>query len=69
MNLCYHWSLDFVGTLVVIPPRFGIPIEISIIQRREFFRSFEALCTKALINHHIMSKNHLKIDSLVEQVN
>lgn len=43
---------------------FGALAEILTNWEREFFRSFEALCTKALIGHYITSKNHLKIDDL-----
>uniref|UniRef100_A0A7I3ZXP7 Uncharacterized protein n=2 Tax=Physcomitrium patens TaxID=3218 RepID=A0A7I3ZXP7_PHYPA len=37
-------------------------------QKKDFFESFEALCTKALIDHCTISKNHLEVDGLIEQV-
>ena len=38
--------------------RFGAPSEVLTYQGREFLGSFEALCTKALIDHRTTSKDH-----------
>lgn len=45
---------------------FGAPIEILMDQSKDFFRSFEALCTKSLINYYTSSKNHSKINGLTK---
>nr|PNR33430.1 hypothetical protein PHYPA_025374 [Physcomitrium patens] len=39
---------------------FGALVEVLMDQRREFFRSFEVLCTKTLIDYHTTSKNQLE---------
>uniref|UniRef100_A0A7I4F635 Integrase catalytic domain-containing protein n=2 Tax=Physcomitrium patens TaxID=3218 RepID=A0A7I4F635_PHYPA len=48
--------------------RFKAFGEVLIDQGRKFFRSFEALYTKALIDHCTMSKNHLKTNGLIERI-
>nr|PNR30591.1 hypothetical protein PHYPA_026907 [Physcomitrium patens] len=47
---------------------FGTLIEVLKDQRREFLRMFEALYTKALIDHCTTSKNHPKANGLAEQI-
>lgn len=47
---------------------FGAPIKTSIDQRREFFREFKTLYIKALIDHYITSRNHLKVDDFTKQI-
>ena len=37
-------------------------------QGREFLGVFEELCTKALVDHHTTSQDHLKVDGLVERI-
>nr|PNR26961.1 hypothetical protein PHYPA_030442 [Physcomitrium patens] len=37
---------------------FGVHIEVLMNQRRNVFRNFEALCTKALIDYCNTSRNH-----------
>ena len=37
-------------------------------QGREFLGAFEALCTKALIDHQTTSRDHPEADGLAERV-
>lgn len=48
--------------------RFGAPAEVLTDQGREFLGSFEALCTKALIDHRTTSRDHPEADGLAERV-
>ena len=40
--------------------RFGAPAEVLTDQGREFLGSFEALCTRVLIDHCTTSRDHLR---------
>ena len=44
--------------------RFGAPAEVLTYQGRNFIGSFEALCTKALIDHRTTSRDHPWADGL-----
>jgi len=95
MSLDYHWSLDFVGPLIVTPceakcmlvmeehfskwielvpflnyvlAHFRAPVDVLIDEWRKFLSSFKEVCTKALIDHHTTSRNHLETDGLVESI-
>jgi hypothetical protein len=48
--------------------RFGAPAEVLTDQGREFLGSFEALYTKALIDHRTTSRDHPEADGLAERV-
>ena len=48
--------------------RFGAPEEVLTDQGRKFLGTFEALCTKALIDHRTTSTDHPKADGLAERV-
>jgi hypothetical protein len=48
--------------------RFGAPTEVLTDQGRKFLESFEALCTKALIDHRTTSRDHPEADGLAERV-
>ena len=48
--------------------RFGAPAEVLTDQGREFLGAFEALCTKALIDHRTTSRDHPEADGLAERV-
>ena len=48
--------------------RFGAPAEVLTEQGREFLGAFQALCTKALIDHRTSSRDHPKADGLAEHV-
>ena len=47
---------------------FGALVKVMTEQNRKFLGVFEKLCTKALIDHHTTSQDHLKADGLVEWV-
>lgn len=47
---------------------FGALLEVLTHQGRKFLRSFEDLCTKALIDHCTTSKNHLEANGLAKRV-
>nr|PNR43309.1 hypothetical protein PHYPA_015689 [Physcomitrium patens] len=47
---------------------FEVIAEILRNQGRKFFEVFEALCTKALINHCSTFKNHLETNGLAKRV-
>jgi len=57
--------MTFLGCVLA---RFGVPAEVLTNQRREFLGAFEDLCTKALINHCTTSRDHPKVDGLIEKV-
>jgi hypothetical protein len=44
-------ELAIAAFLDCVLARFGAPFEVLTDQGREFLRSFEELCTKALIDH------------------
>ena len=48
--------------------RFGAPAELLTDQGRKFLGAFEELCTKALIDHRTISRNHPEADGLAERV-
>jgi len=48
--------------------RFGILVEIFTNQSMEFHEKFQKLHEKALIDHHMTSRDHLKVFKLVEQM-
>ncbi len=43
-------------------------VEVFIDQGTYFCGEFQELCEKALINHHMISQDHIKVDGLVEQM-
>ncbi len=46
--------------------RFGAPIKILIDQGMTFSGEFQELCEKTLIDHCIISQDHLEANELVE---
>lgn len=48
--------------------RFGAPVEVLTNQGQEFLGAFEDLLTMVLIDHHTTSRDHPKVDGLVERV-
>ena len=48
--------------------RFGAPTEVLTDQGKEFLGAFEELCTKALIDHRITSRDHPEANGLAERV-
>ncbi len=48
--------------------RFEAPAEVLTDQGREFLSAFEALCTKALIDHRTTSWDHPKTDGLAKRL-
>jgi hypothetical protein len=48
--------------------RFGAPTKVFIDQCIEFHGEFQELCEKTLIDHCTTSRNHSKIDKLVERM-
>ena len=47
--------------------RFGVPEEVLTDLGREFLGTFEALCTKALIDQRTSSRDHPEVDGLAER--
>jgi len=47
---------------------FGALIKVFIDQSTKFHREFQKLCEKALIDHWIISRNHLKANELIKQM-
>jgi hypothetical protein len=46
--------------------RFGVLVEIFIAWSMEFLEEFKKLCDKALIENHITSWDHAKVDGLAK---
>ena len=61
-------ELAAIAFLDRILARFGASAEVLTDQGREFLGSFEALCTKILIDHRTTSKDHPEVDDLAERV-
>jgi len=46
--------------------QFGEIVEVFIDQGMKFCGEFQKWCQKTLINLHMTSQNHLKVDGLIE---
>jgi hypothetical protein len=60
----FNW-LEFLGRVL---NKFGALVEVFINQSTESHGEFQELYESSLINRHIISRNHLEIDRLVEQM-
>ncbi len=47
---------------------FGVLVETLINQGMEFHKKFQELCESSFINHCIISRNHPKVDGLIERM-
>lgn len=67
-KLIQNSKLASVAFLDCVLVQFMAHVEVLTNQRREFFGSFEELCTKALIDHCTKLQNHPKANSLAKCV-
>jgi len=54
--------------LDMILSKFRAPTEVLINQGTYFCGEFQELCEKALINHRMISQDHLEVDGLAKQI-